>query len=100
MKYQCLCGFAGAGEWRKSTGKISRKITYFHVVRHKMAYKLYCKERGKIHSYVNHMTMDSALFFCSLKAIRMIIWREDRAGFLLLFCYTLVVILIKENADK
>ena len=111
MKYQCLCGFAGAGEWRKSTGKISRKITYFHVVRHKMAYKmayrnkkmaykLYCKERGKIHSYVNHMTMDSALFFCSLKAIRMIIWREERAGFLLLFCYTLVVILIKENADK
>ena len=46
------------------------------------------------------MTMDSALFFCSLKAIRMIIWREERAGFLLLFCYTLVVILIKENADK
>ena len=27
-------------------------------------------------------------------------WREERAGFLLLFCYTLVVILIKENADK
>ncbi len=56
LKCQCLCGFAGTGEWRKSTGKISRKITYFHVVRHKMAYKM--AYRNKKMAYKQHSKND------------------------------------------
>ena len=40
LKYQCLCGSQGFGRGRKSKSGFSRKFTYFHVVRQKMAYKM------------------------------------------------------------
>ncbi len=89
LKYQCLCGLRGFGRGRKSKVGFSRKFTFFHVVRHKMAYKmayrikkmaykLYCKERGLPCCYVNHITMGSALFFCSSKSFIMTSRRSGR----------------------
>ena len=36
LKYQCLCGSRGFGEWVKPKGGFSRKITYFHFLHQKM----------------------------------------------------------------